>query len=334
MKQGIRLGIAVFIALAAIILAVLFLSNSPLYSLERLLMGPLSSPLALGNLLSDTALLCFTALGAALALQAGMFNLGGEGQALAGGITVAAVAAYLPPMSPIITVVFVLLLSFSVGALLGGISGGLKAFLNVDEMISSFLISTALLPLGAVTLTTWLNDPESSLIATRDFPSPFHLPQWLPPSRFGPSFLIALGFILLASLFIFRSWKGYEWRIHGLNPNFARYGGIHTGRISVNSMAISGALHATAGAWAVLERQQAIQGFSSGLGWDGLAVALLVSSRPQWIPIASLAYAYLHHGTESALISGGVSSSLSTFLPALVFLLVTIRYSKGRKNGR
>jgi simple sugar transport system permease protein len=211
------------------------------------------------------------------------------------------------------------------------VSGVLRSVWGVDELISSFLISAAAAPVGQVLLGGGLKDPESYLIAAPPLPAAYRLPEWWPPSRFGPVVVAAVLAVTAASVFLRYTRRGYEWKLRGANEEFARYGGIRTGMIAVGSLSVSGALYAAAGTAALMDSGQAVQGFTGGLGWDGLAVALIAGSRPELVPLAALAYTWIIHGTRAAMLHTGFPYALTGVIQAAVFLFVTMKAVQRRR---
>jgi ABC-type uncharacterized transport system permease subunit len=326
-------SIALAAALAVTAVVTALLSDEPGRAITYLAAGPVMSSLAFGNVLESAAKLTIAGLAAALAFRAGSFNLGGEGQALTGGITAAALALAFPSLPRQIAPFIAVLVGITAGAALGALSGGLRARWGVDELISTFLISAAVLPVGQVLLGGPMKDVGSYLIAAPPLPAGYRIAAWWPPSRLGVPVVWAIAAASGATVFLKSTHKGYEWRLKGANEVFARYGGIHTGRIAVLSMAASGGLYGLAGTAALLDGGQAVQGFTSGLGWDGLAVALIAGSRPELIVPAALAYAWLIHGTRAAMMHTGFSFALSGIVQAVIFLFVTTRLLTGRRRS-
>ena len=316
---------ALMSALLITLLIMALFSDEPIQTARYMIIGPFSNPMSFGNLLESAARLTIAGLAASLAFRTGLFNLGGEGQALAGGLAAAAVSLYFPRIPGFLAIPAALSAGIITGALIGALSGLLKVKWDVDELISSFLISASIAPLGHVLLNNVMKDPDSYLIAAPPLPADYRLSALWPPSRLSVVVIWAL--LASAGTFLFFRFTrpGYEWRLRGANEKFARYGGIRTASIAVVSLIVSGALYAAAGTAALMDGGQAIQGFTSGLGWDGLAIALIAGSRPEIIPIAALAYSWLIQGTQSAMMNTGFPFSLSGVVQATVFLIVTAR---------
>ncbi len=310
--------------LGLVVLVVLLFSSTPATAISYLLAGPLMSSLALGNTLALAARLALAGLAASLAFSAGNFNLGGEGQALAGGLAGAAVALGLPNLPPFIAPLTAAAAGMLAGAALGAVSGFLRVRWQVDELISTFLISAAAAPAAHVLLSGPLKDSSSYLIAAPALGESYRLSAWLPPSRLGPVILWVIPAVLLIHFFLSRTLKGFEWRVCRANREFARYGGIRNGRIIFHSLLLSGALYALAGSAALLDSGQAVQGFTGGLGWNGLAVALMASSRPLRVPLLALAYAWLLQGSQAALLHTDFPYALGGLVQGMIFILVTL----------
>ena len=327
-------AVALTAALVVACTVTAILADSPLRAVSWLLAGPFRSRLIFGNLIASASRLALAGTAAALAFRAGSFNLGGEGQALAGGLAAAALAIALPELPKIAAVPLAVFAGMAAGAVTGGISGVLKSRWNVDELISTFLVSAAAVPVGGVLLGGPMKDPDSYLIAAPPLPEGYRLDAWMPPSRLGPAMIWAVLAAAAALLFFAYSRRGYEWRLRGASEAFARYGGLRTGAIATASLAVSGGLYGLAGTAALMDGGQAVQGFTGGLGWNGLAVALIAATRPEFVPLAALAYAWLDAGTRAAMTHTGFSVSLAGLVQAVVFLLVTARFGNTGAEGR
>jgi ABC-type uncharacterized transport system permease subunit len=312
-------------ALTVAALAILVLSDNPGQALLYLVTGPFMNRLAFGNFLESAARLTIAGVAASLAFRSGSFNLGGEGQALAGGLAAAAVALYFPDIPKFVALPLALAAGIGAGAVIGSVSGALRGKWGVDELISSFLISASLAPVGHVLLSGPMKDANSYLIAAPPLSSNYRPGTWWPPSSLGPVILWAFFAAVLAVIFLNYTRRGYEWRLRGANESFARYGGIRTGLIAVSSLSVSGALYGLAGTASLLDSGQAVQGFTGGLGWNGLAIALIAGSRPELVPLAALAYTWILLGTQSAMMHTGFPFALGGLVQATVFLLVTAR---------
>jgi simple sugar transport system permease protein len=318
------LFLTLFFALITAMILLLLFSRNPGASIFNFFFGPFMNLYNLGNMLNMATSLILGSLGILLAFRASVFNLGGEGQLYAGALAAAAIALALPASGGFSGILLSLLGASALGALLSGISGYLKMKWEVNELISSYLISAALILICDHLITGPMQDPQSSLLTTRTIAQGYWLPKLLNPSHLNLGILVALAGVVIVAIFLFRTRAGYELRMCGYNRDFARYGGIHTGLYLVLPMVMSGGFHGLAGGIALLgTHHRVIQGFSAGIGWSGIAVALIAREHPAAVIPAALFYAYLQAGARAAMIHSGVSLELVSVVQAVIFYLVT-----------
>jgi simple sugar transport system permease protein len=165
------------------------------------------------------------------------------------------------------------------------------------------------------------------------------LQRILPPSNLSVSFIFALILAGLGHVFIYRTDWGYRYKVSGSAPEFARYGGINPDRRLIPAMGVSGGLNGLTGFFAVAGTYGLChQGFSGGLGWNAIAVALIARNRPLALIPAALVFGYLKAGSDSALLSRGLSFETTSFIQAAALILATIHFSAplvlGRRAGK
>jgi simple sugar transport system permease protein len=188
------------------------------------------------------------------------------------------------------------------------------------------LISAAISPAADYFIAGPLRNPEGSLMATGRFG--LTLPRLLPPSNLSLSFIFAMALIGLGHIFIYRTVWGYRYKVAGSAPDFARYGGINPEGRWVPAMGVSGALNGLTGFFAVAGTYGLChQGFSGGLGWNAIAVALIARNRPLALIPAALVFGWLKAGSDSALLSRGLNFETTAFIQAAVLILATIHFS-------
>jgi simple sugar transport system permease protein len=300
-------------------------------------LSPWSSPWFLGNTLDRIALLLTASLGASMAFRGGTFNLGGEGQIYLGGLTASALllagrgwpAALNEGALPApLLFIFAALAAMVTGGLMGAFSGALKKKIGMNELISSFLLSSALIPVADFLIRGPWRDSTGNLLALPAFPNDLILTRLMPPSNLSVSFFFALVLIFLGHIFINRTYRGYQFRISGAAPDFARFGGIDPEKVWVPAMITSGALFALTGFFAVAGSYgRCHAGFSGGLGWSAIAVALIARSRPLALLPAALALGWLESGSSAALLAAGVNLETSSFIQGAVLLFATVTFS-------
>jgi simple sugar transport system permease protein len=220
---------------------------------------------------------------------------------------------------------FAALAAMITGGLLGFVSGILKKKLKANELITSFLLASALTPLADYLIEGPWRDRGGNLLAMPVFDKARTLLQILPPSQLSISIFFALVLVIGAHVFINKTLWGYRFRLCGSVPDFAAYGGMDPEKSWVPSMAISGALFGLAGFFAVAGTYGRCHlGFSGGLGWNAIAVALICRSRPLALLPAALIYSWLKAGADSALLSAGLDLEAASFIQATVLLIATV----------
>lgn len=337
LRSSARVSLAVSFSLA-LTCAVLALFSADFWgALAQFFIAPFSSRYFLGNLLADAVPLIISGLGVLIAFRSKNFNLGGEGQIYGGALAAGALALNLDPnMSPLALWLMVAITGALTGAIVAAISGALKAYRNVSEMISSFLISAIVVNVSDFFITGPLQDPSSNFQTTRQIASRLLLPNILAPSKLDVSIFLALALVLGFAVMTTRTRIGFELKVCGENDEFARYCGIPVGRYKVATMAISGALYGLAGALLVIGPQaRVMRGFSSGLGWSAISVALLAQGSELGIVPAALFVAFLGAGSNQVMIGSGVPSEIISILQAVALFFITVQtLPRIRRRGK
>jgi simple sugar transport system permease protein len=291
---------------------------------------PLSNVYFLGNLIATAGPLIVAGLGTAVAFSSKNFNLGGEGQIYAGALAATLVGLAIPgTQNPgTIPILALRLSAFGAamvsGGLLGGFSGMLKRRLGVDELISSFLVSSGVVLVVDFLVTGPFQDGSSNFQTTKAIAPFLMFPRILPPSSLSSGILLALVAALAGKAVMDRTRFGFELRLCGIDREFARYVGIDNGFYTTLPMAISGALHGMAGALMVFGSYRAtMRGFSAGSGWNAIAVSLIAGNNPLFLIPSALFYSYLEAGSKSILMAGLVRSEIASVVQSVIFLLIT-----------
>lgn len=330
---GVTLGISFLIA----ILLILLLSKQPLTTIYYFFIGPLTNRYYLGNMLNTAVPLTFTGLGIAVAFKSSVFNLGGEGQLYSGALAATVICLALPQANGYLGGLAALAGALATGAILAGMSGFFKMKWGTDEMISSFLISTAVGFIVNYFITGPLDDPSNNLLASFAIDKRYFLAGLFPPSKLNVSALFALAAAGLVFFLLYYTHPGYEMRMCGLNREFSRYGGINVSAYVVLPMLLSGALHGLAGGLAILGTyHMAVKEFSFGMGWNGIAVSLIAGNHPLGVVPAAVFFAYLDAGAKAAMLHSDVTFEIAAIVQSVIFYLVTAQalYSALRRRRR
>jgi general nucleoside transport system permease protein len=293
--------VALLIALLVGDFLILSFGQSPAAVYRELLYGTWGNAYGLGQVLYKATTLTFTGLSVALALRAGLFNIGAESQLAAGGFAAAVVGLALPAGVPSLLVLPIYVVAAGLaGGIVGGIPGALKARFGAHEVITTIMLNFIVLALLNYLISTRFKVHDTlhtaelksgALPRLADFAPPFH------GSAANIVLVLALLVVAAAWWFLFRTRAGFELRAVGLQPPAAEYAGVHVGGVWWRSMALAGAVAGLGGLNYVLGYKHYYEeGFSAGAGFLGIAVALVGRSHPVGIVIAAVLFATLSQG--------------------------------------
>lgn len=257
--------------------------------------------------------LMLTGLAVSIAFRMRFWNIGAEGQLTLGGVAAAGVALYWSQGLPGWTVLpLAILAGIVAGALWSGIPALLKAYLKVDETLTTLMLNyVAILYSEHLYYIAWRAPGYNS--GTAKFPEAAWLPQIAGRANLGLIFAIILA-ILLWLVFKYTRW-GFEVKIIGENQTAARYLGINIARNIVLALLLSGALSGLAGACEVLGLSRRLQqGLSVGYGYTAIIVAWMAQLNPIVILFVAILMA--------ALLVGGDQIQMKMRLPASVGLVL------------
>lgn len=264
--------------------------------------------------------LILAGLSAAVAFRAGVFSVGQAGQMVLGAGMAAWVAYQTLPMGwhPVLALITAAL----AGALWGVLPGLLKLLIGVHEIISSIVLNAI-----AGFLVRFIPLRFGPINASAQ------LPTLAPATKLNQGFFIALIAVLAVYLFLWVSASGYQQRMVGQAPQFARYGGLKPLRTVVVALLISGALAGLAGAIEVLGvHYRFIVGFSADENFDGILVALLGQSHPVGILLAAIFVGGVRLGSLNGLqIQAGIPRELGNAMLAVMALLMAAEHLLGSR---
>ena len=323
MKNGNKL-VSFLVPVISILLAfvigciiMVILGANPLVALQSLWIGAFGSLRNVGTTLARSAPLIFTGLCACFAYRCGVFNLGGEGQFLMGSI----VCCYIATQSGIEGLP-VIVLCLVGGALAGGlwamVAGVLKVYRGQNEMIITIMLNYVATLFMGVVYTNWLR--EGSVPQTESVPDGTKLSR-LFGLRVTTAFVIAIVMGLLVYYFLFYTSKGFQLRAVGLNMTAAQFNGFAVKKYILMSFAVSGAIAGLGGSAELLGTQfRLINGFGSGYGFDGVAMALIGQLHPLATIAVAIFFAALRVGSTTMQAATGVPTSVSDIIQALVIV--------------
>ena len=293
--------VALLIAILVGDILILSFGQSPAAVYELLISGTWGNAYGYGQVLYKTTVLTFTGLSVAMALRAGLFNIGAESQLAAGGFAAALLGLILPAGLPALLVLpLYIVVAGMAGAVVGGIPGALKAKFGAHEVITTIMLNFIVLALLNYLISTRFNVEDTLHTAEIRSGALSRLSDYIPSfhgSAANTVLLLALVIVALAWLFLFRTRCGFELRAVGLQPHAAEYGGIDVGGMWWRAMAISGGIAGIGGLNYVLGYKHYYEeGFGAGAGFLGIAVALVGRSHPVGVVMAAVLFATLSQG--------------------------------------
>ncbi|HLU52146.1 MAG TPA: ABC transporter permease [Acidimicrobiia bacterium] len=283
---------------------------------------------AISETLTAAAPLIIAGLSVALGFRAGLFNIGVEGQMTIGGMTAVLVGFMLTGLPLVVHLPLAILAGFIGGAIWGGIPGWLRAQTGAHEVITTIMLNFIAYRLVDYLLKqpAIIREGRFDPISRDALPSA-RLPQlldWINPSlRLHGGFILALLLAWGIWWLLFRSTVGFEFRAVGSNPNAAAYAGMSVTLTTVLVMAIAGGLGGLAGANQTLGVLYSVSpGFTAGIGFDAIALALLGRSHPGGVVLAGLLFGALRAGGQVMQVRSGVGIDLIVVVQALIIVFI------------
>jgi len=318
---AVALGLGLGLALTGVA------GENPWHVLEILVKGAFGSSYDLGMTLFYTTPLIFTGLSVAVAFQAGLFNIGAEGQLTLGALAAATVGALWPGTPGLLAPFLGGLAAFSAGTLWGALPGWLRARRGSHEVITTIMLNFVAAGLASYVALDLIANPQSPNPETRPIGAAFLIHQFAifggaPVSAALPLALLSAA---LTWLLLWRTPLGFELRAVGQSEPAARAAGIDPARIRIVALSLAGGLAGLVGVAEVLGNTGKFKmGFSPEYGFMGIAVALLGRSRPAGVVAAALLFGALHKGAlELDLDTEHVTREFSLVLQALILVTVS-----------
>lgn len=266
----------------------------------------------------------FGGLAVAVGFRAGLFNIGVEGQIFIGALAGTWAGYYFKGLPAIIHVPLALTCGALGGALWGFIPGWLKAKTGAHEVINTIMMNYIAFRFSEYMLRGPMKDPAEYTPKTpviQDSAKLYHFFQ--DPIRFHLGFFIAIGVAIFIYWLLFKTTWGFELRTVGTNPNAARYAGMSNVVVTILAMSLSGGLAGLAGANEILGVNfRLVPAFSSGYGFDSIALALLGKNHPLGVVLSALLFGFLRSGARQMQLKAGIPIDIISILQALILAFI------------
>ena len=337
----------VFATLAALLVGavmLVFLKVNPIEAYQALWVGAFGSSNAIAETLVKATPLLLVGLGICISFRGDVINIGGEGQMIIGAILATWVGLTFTGMPGWVVVTLAMLAGFIGGGIWGGIPGYLKAYFNVNEILSTVMMNAIAVQLMNFLLSGPMIDPSQARLASK-IPQTarlleiFRLPR-LAPTRLHLGALIAVILAFLVYILLWRTTWGYRIRAVGQNPHAARYAGVKVQRYVVLALLLSGAFSGLAGATQVygvnyrMITDGSSSGFTGSAGFNGIVAALFGQLHPILTIPASILFGALLVGANKMQRAVQVPSAFVIALNGLVVVFVVSSEFLRRRRQR
>ncbi len=318
-------SLLISIVLAFIIGAgILALSGfSPLKAYGAMLSGAFDSARHVGDFLEYAMVLCICGLACVLGARVGIFNVGGEGQLLLGAIFACQVGIWLDGFSPWIVIPAAALAAMIVGGFYAFIPGVLKVKVKVNEVITTIMLNTIAAYLCQyLAKGPWKNANKNMVAATEQLNAQYWFGNVIPRSSLSTAIFAAAIIAFIVWYVMQKTSRGFEMRLTGQNPRFARFSGIRTDRLVILCMVISGAMCGLVGMFRVYGAEHLYRdSVSRDYYFEALMVAMIAQYKPVTVIFLSLFFAVLKIGAQGMELIGVPSQIYLIIQTVIIFFM-------------
>lgn len=305
---------------------------NPVRAYADMLAGTFGSRFDFSLVLVEAAPLLLIGLGLIVAFRARVWNIGAEGQLLMGALAGGAFAIHAPIGAQAVMIPAACAAGAAAGGAWGWVVGFLRARWNVNEVISSLLLSYVALRGLEYAIRKPLRDPVGFQPVSQTLPDAARLPD-VPGLRVHIGLLVGLALIPVIAYLMRRTPFGFRVRMLGLNRDATEAAGAPTGRLIVGVMVISGALAGLAGILQVMGPESRLTGnISPGFGFTAIIVALIARLRPVGVLAASVLIGALTLGGDVIQRTQQVPRVLTLVIQALFVLMLLVADKLGRRR--
>lgn len=290
-----------------------------------------------GNTIEYAMVLYMTGLACAIGARVGIFNVGGEGQLYLGAIVSAYLGVVLTDLPALIVIPVAALGAMLVGGFYAFIPGFLKVKLKVNEVITTIMMNSIAIFLCAyLSSGPWKTSHSNRVSGTDTLAQHLQFQKLIPGSNLTTAIFASMIIAFLVWYIMGKTTKGYEMRLVGENPRFAKFAGLKVDRTVIDSMVISGMLCGLVGMFEVYGLKGNYQdGISKEYYFDGLLVAMIMRYKPAGIIAMSFLFAFLKVGASGMELNAGVPGELYRIIQSIIiFFLAAERGVKQLLSAR
>ncbi len=333
----ITLLAAVFSLLAGVGL-IFLVSKQPVQSVRNFLLGPFMRTYNIYYMMIAMVPLTFTGLALCIIYQSKHMSLIVDSSFYIGAVIATAIGVKIALPAGIHPAV-AMLAAGVVGGFIGLLPAILKIRWRANELVSSLMLNYVFYFIGSFVILYFLRDRNQAILSSLPFKPTFILPRLVPNTQLHAGFIIAAVFVVLVSIFLYRTKWGFEIRLIGANQKFASYAGLSVSSVILYSHFVSGFLGGVGGAIEMAGLYKAfIWQMNPSYAWDGVIVAMLARKNPKFVPLSAFFLAYMRVGADFMSRRGDVAFEFITLLQGLIILILAsdkiVNYFKARRLKR
>jgi len=317
---------------------IFIVSKDPVTSTKNFLLGPVLRTYNFYYLMIAMVPITFTGLAMCIIYKLRYMSLIVDSSFYIGAVVATAIGVKLslpPGIHPAVAMI--------AAGLVGGLIGLLPAILKIkwraNELVSSLMFNYIFYFIGSFIILYYLRDRDQTILASLPFQKSFNLPKLVENTQLHAGFIIAAVFVVIVSIFLFRTRWGFEIRIAGANPKFAAYAGIPVATVALYAHFVAGFIGGLGGAVEMSGLYRAfIWQMNPSYAMDGVIVAMLARKNPKYVPLSAFFLAYLRVGADFMSRRGDVAFEFITLLQGMIILILAsdkiLNYFKARRLRR
>jgi simple sugar transport system permease protein len=330
---SLTLALALALALGGVIMALA--GHNPFRAYSELLkgatglksfgeIGQLFTRRQFGNTIEYAMVLFMTGLACAIGARVGIFNVGGEGQLYLGAIVSAYIGVVLTDLPAILVIPVAALGAMAVGGFYAWIPGVLKVKLKVNEVITTIMMNSIAIYLCAyLSSGPWKTSHSNRVSGTDTLAENLRFDKLISGSNLTTAIFASAIIAFLVWYVMGKTTKGYEMKLVGQNPRFAKFAGLKVDKTIIGSMVISGMLCGLVGMFEVYGLKGNYQdGISKDYYFDGLLVAMIMRYNPAGIIAMSFLFAFLKVGAAGMELNAGVPGELYRIIQSIIIFFL------------
>jgi len=320
---GIRAAAVVLALVCCGVITTVVTSENPIRIFATIIDGSFGSSRKFMVLLQNTAMLLCIALALTPAFKMRFWNIGGEGQALAGALAAAACMILMKDMPNMVVIPCMIITSIAAGALWGGVPAFFKAKFGTNETLFTLMMNYVATQIVAYFSVVWENPKGSGNIGVIN---PLTKVGWFP-ELFGSKYALNIIVVALVTvgmyIYLNYSKQGYEISVVGESERTARYIGIKVDKVIIRTMLISGALCGLTGLLLVGGTNHTINAaIVDGRGFTAVMVSWLGKFNPIWMILTSLLLVFLGRGAGEIATDFGLNASFGDILTGIILFFI------------